>query len=91
MADITAAECILSLKRAHRPSVPFTNRGPLFHIEDPGLDGIFQPPDDRRVEWLVKSKLVDTLRSPDESGLPIPRAKLTQETWPTREIGRAHV
>ena len=84
MADITAAECMFSLKRAQRPTVPFTNRGTLFHIEVLCLDGIHQPPDNRPVEWLVKSKLVDAFCSPGEHGPPIPRAKLAQETWPTR-------
>ena len=84
MADITAAECTFSLKRAHRPSVPCTNRGSLYHIEIFCLDGIHQPPNNRWVEWLVKSKLVDAFRSPGEHGLPIPGTKLAQETWPTR-------
>ena len=84
MADIAAAEYTLSLKGTYRPSIPFTDRGPLYHIEDPCLDGIHQPRDNRRMEWLVKSKLLDAFRFPEEHRLPIPSTKLAQKSWPTR-------
>ena len=84
MADIAAAEYTLSLTGTPRPSVPFTDRRPLYHIEDPCIDGIHQPLDNRRVEWLVKSKLLDAFHFLAEHGFPIPLTKLAQKTWPTR-------
>jgi len=73
-----------SLAGTHRPSIPFTDRRPLYHIEDLCIDGIHQPLDNRRVEWLVKSKLLDAFHFLAEYGLPIPLTKLGQKTWPAR-------
>jgi len=41
MTDIAAAEYTLDLvEGTHWPSIPFTGRRPLYHIEDPHLDGV---------------------------------------------------
>ena len=84
MTDIAAAEYTLSLTGAHRPSISFTDRRPLYHIEGPCLDSIHQPPDNCRMEWLVKSKFLDAFRLLEEHRVPIPFTKSAEKSWPTR-------
>jgi hypothetical protein len=85
MTDIAAPKYSLFLPEwTHGPSIPVTNRRPSSYIEDLRLDGLHEPSNNRRMEWLVKYELLDALRSSGEYGLPIPHTQLVQEVWPAR-------
>ena len=84
MADIAAAEYTLSLKGTHWPSIPFMDQRLLYHIEEPGHDGIHRPPDNHCMEWLIKFKSLDAFRFLEQHCLPILLTKSAEKLWPTQ-------